>query len=81
VTRQWAEVTGLAPLVRAASPYQGVEAVEPAAREMKAAGVELAVLDCIAYTLVMQAKVREVTGAPVILARGLAARVVKELLG
>jgi protein AroM len=81
VTRQWAAATGLAPLVRAASPYQGVEAVEPAAWEMKAAGVELAVLDCIAYTLAMQSKVREVTGAPTIVARGLTARVVKELLG
>lgn len=82
VARLWADVLGAAPIVIAASPYQEtLGALEGAAQWLKEDGVELAVLDCIGYTREMQLLVREVSGAPALLARGLAARVVKELLG
>ena len=81
VSRQWAAVLTAEPVVRWASPYEGVRGVEQAARELKSAGVELAVLDCIAYTLAMQSEVRERVGVPVLLPRSLAACVVREVLG
>ena len=80
VTRQWAEVLDSSPTVRAANPYGGLEAVLQPSRTLKEEGVGFVVLDCIAYTLEMQKTVREVVGVPVILARGLVASLVKELL-
>ena len=66
----------------AASPYvDAMAAVECAAHELKDWGAQLTVMDCIGYTVPMQQLVREITGKPVILARGIAARTVKELLG
>ncbi|MFN2143954.1 MAG: AroM family protein [Anaerolineales bacterium] len=81
VSRDWTQVLGAPPVVIPATPYAGMGALEDAARQLKAARVQLTVLDCIGYNLEMQAHVRAVTGAPVLLARGLVARVVKELLG
>ena len=65
-----------------ASPYvAGMAAAEKAARELKEWGAQLTVLDCMGYTMEMQKLVREITGKPVILARGIAARTVAELVG
>ena len=65
-----------------ASPYADAErAVRAAAAEMKEWGADLTVMDCMGYTLAMQEAVREVTDRPVILARGIVARVVRELIG
>lgn len=64
------------------SPYVNpMEAAELAARKLKAWDVKMTVLDCMGYTFAMQGLVREITGKPVILARGIAARTVAELLG
>ena len=64
------------------SPYvDGMAAAEKAARELKEWGAQLTVLDCMGYTMEMQKLVREITGKPVILARGIAARTVAELVG
>lgn len=64
------------------SPYvDGMEAAARAARELKEWGAQLTVLDCMGYTMEMQKLVREITGRPVILARGIAARTVAELVG
>lgn len=79
--RRWRQVS---PTVKSvpASPYvDGLEAAKRAAMELKAWGVQLSVLDCIGYTFAMQEAVREITGKPVILARGIAARTVRELIG
>jgi protein AroM len=65
-----------------ASPYvDGLKAAEGAAEELRAWGVQLTVLDCIGYTMEMQERVRTITGKPVVLGRGVAARMVKELIG
>jgi protein AroM len=64
----------------ASSPYvEGMEAAKRAAQELKDWGAQLVVMDCMGYTLPMQEAVREIVEKPVILARGIAARVVKEL--
>jgi protein AroM len=63
------------------SPYGEVREVEAAARELAAAGVDIAVLDCMGHDSRHRALVQGVTGRPVLLARTLVARVVGELLG
>lgn len=65
-----------------ASPYVDAEAaVKKAAEELREWKADIAVLDCIGYTLANRAVVREITGKPVLLARGVAASMVKELIG
>lgn len=79
--RRWRQ---LSPAIKAvpASPYaNGLDAVKHAARALKAWDVQLSVLDCIGYTFAMRDAVREITGKPVILARSIAARTVRELIG
>ncbi len=63
-----------------ASPYTSVDEITPAARMFKTEEVDLSVLHCIGYTLGMKKVLREITGKPVILARSLTARVLRELL-
>jgi protein AroM len=58
-----------------------MEAARNAARELKDWGAQLVIMDCMGYTFPMQEAVREIVEKPVILARGIAARVVKELVG
>jgi protein AroM len=78
---QWGKVSGQLKIA-GASPYvDGLEAVKKAAGELAAWGPALTVLDCIGYTMAMQDAVREITGKPAILGRGIAARLVKELIG
>jgi protein AroM len=79
--RTWHARVGIEPVVRAASPYHGDEEVEIAARAMKEEGVEVVALDCMGYTRSMQARVREITGALVLLPRTLMASVVRGRLG
>jgi protein AroM len=67
--------------VQAGSPYQGMDSIESAARELKDTGVDLIVMDCMGYTFQMQEQIRRMTGVPVILPRGIVARIVKEMLG
>ncbi|MDR1058568.1 MAG: AroM family protein [Treponema sp.] len=78
---QWGKVSEKLKIL-GASPYvDGLETVKKSARELKEWEVQLTILDCIGYTIAMQEAVREITGKPVILGRGIAARVVKELIG
>jgi protein AroM len=79
--RRWRQVS---PAVKSvpSSPYvEGMEAAKRAAQELKDWGAQLVVMDCIGYTFPMQEAVREIAEKPVVLARGIAARVVKELVG
>lgn len=65
----------------AASPYaDGMTAVEKAALDLREWGAEITILDCIGYTRPMQELVCKVTEKPAILGRGIAGRVVAELL-
>lgn len=76
---RWSEAAAGVQVV-AASPYGEVQAVEQAAHALKAWGARIVVMDCIGYTLAMKDRVRDITGAPVILARSILARVLRELL-
>lgn len=64
------------------SPYVNAEKeLEHAAGEIKTWKADFVVLDCMGYSGEMQKRVREITGLPVVLGRGLAARVVREIIG
>ena len=78
--KRWRQV-GTQQVMMAASPYGDIAELDKAADVLKNESVQLVVLDCMGYTLAMQERVRNVTGAPVILARGIFARVLKELIG
>ena len=78
--KRWQQV-GTEQVMVAASPYGDVAELEKAADTLRHEHVQLVVLDCMGYTLAMKEKVRQITGAPVILARGIFARVLKELIG
>lgn len=78
--RRWQDI-GTKQVMVAASPYGEPAELDEAAGILQDQGVQLVVLDCMGYTLAMQEKVRTITGAPVILARGIFARVLKELIG
>jgi protein AroM len=64
------------------SPYVDAMAeAERAAQTLKTWGARIVVMDCMGYTFAMQEMVRKITDKPVVLARGIVARVVKELVG
>jgi protein AroM len=77
---RWKEVNPQT-IIQAVSPYGPLSDCTRAAVALKNAGAEMLVLDCMAYTNVTQTEVRRVTGLPVVLASGIVAHVVKELLG
>ena len=66
--------------IEAASPYGEVEDLDRAAHNLNEWGAEIIVMDCFGYTLAMKDTVKGITGAPVILARSILARVLAELL-
>ena len=57
-----------------------MEQAANAARALDEWGAQIIVMDCIGYTGEMRKLVREITGKPVVLARGIVARTVAELL-
>lgn len=67
-------------IIQAASPYARRDEVQLAARAYKKADPHVIVMHCMGYTQTMKDQVREMTGKPVILARSLVARTLKELL-
>jgi len=67
-------------IIQAASPYARRDELQLAARAYKKADPHVIVMHCMGYTQTMKDQVREMTGKPVILARSLVARTLKELL-
>lgn len=67
-------------MVFSASPYEGPEKLEASARKLKDWGAHMIVMDCMGYTGGMKNEVRSLTGVPVILARSVVARILRELL-
>lgn len=67
--------------IAAASPYGAPSELDEAAKKLKGEAPDVVVMDCMGYTMKMQDRVRKETGAPVILARSIVARVVKEMIG
>ena len=74
--KKWSHLN---PIVEVASPYENSGGIQDAARKLGAETVGLTVLDCIGYTRQMKQTVREITRKPVILARSLLARALREL--
>lgn len=62
------------------SPYGDFQEVLDAAQALREKDVDIIVMDCIGYTVKMKQAVQEITGKPVILARTLVARVIREML-
>ena len=61
------------------SPYRNFEEVRNAAIDLKNKDVDVIVMDCIGYNAHMKRTVAEITGKPVILARTLIARIIREM--
>jgi protein AroM len=64
----------------AASPYGEQMELTQAAEELKGYPLDLAVMDCMGYTLAHRRVVMQATGRPVILASRVVARIVGELM-
>lgn len=62
----------------ASSPYEELN-IEDTAKELKAKGVDLLVLDCMGYTEQHKRRVKSATDLPVILSRSIVARVAAEM--
>jgi hypothetical protein len=65
--------------VRPASPYQDIEELEKAARELMDEEVDIIFMDCMGYTKEMKEVVKKITGKPVIIPRTLIAGIINEL--
>lgn len=66
-------------VLRAASPYDGLEPVLAEGRKFAEDGVDAVLLDCMGYTGEMKDRLREQLPCPVILSRSVLARVAAEL--
>lgn len=65
---------------QAASPYGPEDELARAIERFRNADLQLIVMHCMGYTLSMKKKMMEGTGRPVLLARTLVARVLRELI-
>lgn len=79
--RRWRQVSSTVKSVPSSPYVDSMTAAKHAAQELKDWGTQFVIMDCMGYTFPMQEAVREIVGKPVILARGIAARTVKELVG
>lgn len=78
--QRWSALSDSVKVVTA-SPYVDADnAAQKAGEELKKWNAQLTVLDCMGYTGKTQQCIATITGAPTILARGIAARTVAELL-
>jgi protein AroM len=79
-TNRWSKITSHFRSI-AASPYVHPEISIPlAAEEFLSWGADVLVMDCMGYSLAMKERVRKITSKPVILARSVSARMLRELL-
>ena len=81
VTNKWLRGGASSVQVIAVSPYNGLEPVLTAAKELIIPGTfDMIVLDCIGYTVEMKEKIHAMFGKPVVLPRTLVARMINELV-
>lgn len=78
---RWKEVSAEVKVVPASPYINAAEAITNGARELKNWGAQLIIMDCMGYTMQMKEQVAQANDCPIVLARGIAARVVKELVG
>ncbi len=78
--KKW-ERTHLEVVAEAVSPYTGTtEEIRETAHKIKAAAVDLIVLDCLGFNRQAKAIFREITGKPVLLPRTVVGRVAREIV-
>lgn len=77
--KKWWKMNGVEVEPVFASPYKEIENISRAASYFKDKDVALIFMDCMGYSVKMKKIVREISGKPVLLARTLTARIVKEL--
>jgi protein AroM len=81
IRTKWAR-EGMEVFIQTLSPYQEADsrAIEEIAKKFLDDKVDLLVLDCIGYSIKTSNELKRLTGLPVILARTIVARVVREIL-
>jgi protein AroM len=79
--RRWSQASSTVKSIPSSPYIDALAEAERAAQKLKTWGAQIVVMDCMGYTFAMQKVVRTITDKPVVLARGIAARVVKELVG
>ncbi|MGB7605409.1 MAG: AroM family protein [Lutisporaceae bacterium] len=79
VIKHWWGRNGVEVELAVASPYKEWNNIIKAAETFKDKNVALIFMDCMGYSVKMKKSVREISGKPVLLARTLTARIVKEL--
>lgn len=77
--RCWWKQSGVNIEVEAASPYEEGDDILSAAEAFKNKTVSLIFMDCMGYSVKMKNLVRNIANKPVLLARTLAARILREL--
>ena len=80
VTNKWLRAQAGTVSVIPVSPYDGLEPVLEAAKEVKADEIDMIIMDCIGYTVEMKEKIHAMLRKPVVLPRTLVARVINELV-
>ena len=80
VTNKWLRASASAVTVIPVSPYDGLETVLNATKQIEPNKVDMIILDCIGYTVEMKEHIHAMTGRPVILPRTLVARMINELV-
>jgi protein AroM len=78
--KRWETVSGRVSVV-AASPYADSLQLDNAIEKLQEYNPDIAIMDCMGYTIKMQQKVRDSLGKPVFLARSVVARVIKDMFG
>lgn len=80
VLEKW-HARGRRVVTRPLSPFRGDDAVADAAAGLREAGADIVVLDCMAYSRQLCARVREQLDVPVILSNALTGSILRELVG
>jgi len=79
IKKKW-QRTGLQIIVEDMNPYQKPSDAKRVIRRIKNKNVNLIILDCIGYSSKTKEKIGRATGKPVLLARSILARMIKELI-
>jgi protein AroM len=67
--------------IEAAMPFDPTDSLVKSAQKLENTGAEFIIMDCMGYTLQMQAELRQAVKIPVILAKRLVASLVREVWG
>lgn len=66
--------------MESASPYDDIQKIKQAAERISKNNIDIAIMDCMGYTIKMKNIVKDKINKPVVLARTITARVLGELI-